>query len=125
MSTPSCPHLSFPVYLVTFPPYLSAPTVVPSSIRFVPPFKTWPPSLSSPFLLLCVFSPSSSMSIKLQMIKSQMTYSSLDIVQNARGWNGRQNKDSQRTRKNRWYVILHVVLHFVSYFCVSFGDNTF
>ena len=53
-----------------------------------------------------------------------MTYSSLDIVQNAGDWNERPNKDSQRTRRNRWYVILHIVLYFVSYFCVSFCNNT-
>ena len=40
--------------------------------------------------------------------------SSSDIVQNARDWNERQNKDSRHTHKNRWYVILDIVLHFVS-----------
>ena len=44
---------------------------------------------------------------------NESTYFSPDIAQNARNWNERQNMDSQRTRKNHWYVAFHVILHFV------------
>ena len=52
-------------------------------------------------------------------LTSQPTYTSPDIVQNARDWSERQNKDSQHTHKNHWYVILRIELHFVSSFFMS------